>query len=207
MSDDNNGFVGGASLDQTIIKYQTLQEVDWISPSPNATHDSFMGKEWWEKVVKGMCTVTSCACLTLIHFKVTYRVHFSKSNLAELYQGVGDKCERCSSSTCHISHMFSSVHICTTFGLVIFILPQSSWVYNFDHAHLASFGTLDESFCFTPVNPEIIKLTSLLAGHRLLVQWKFPNHPTIAQWLKYSFLSETSKNQIYSQRKYQQVLP
>lgn len=65
-----------------------------------------LSEEWWEEVVRGICSVSSCAHLGLIQFKVTQRIHFSKSRLSEIYPEVEDKCDRCMNSHCHLSHMF-----------------------------------------------------------------------------------------------------
>lgn len=86
----------------------------WISDQSNlkikATWEGDLGfqfsEEWWEEAVQGICTVSSCARLVLIQFKVTYRVHLSQPKLSEIYPEVDDKCDRCMNPHCHLSHVF-----------------------------------------------------------------------------------------------------
>ncbi|KAI5629008.1 hypothetical protein C0J50_2497, partial [Silurus asotus] len=53
------------------------------------------GDKRWEKAVDRIQSTTSCAHLSLILFKVLYRIHLSKSKQAKIYPRVEDRCDRC----------------------------------------------------------------------------------------------------------------
>ncbi|KAF3840392.1 hypothetical protein F7725_019109, partial [Dissostichus mawsoni] len=60
-------------------------------------------------------TSSSCARLTLIQFKVLYRVHFSKARLSQIYPTAFDICDKCQASPCNLSHMFFSCPLVFSF--------------------------------------------------------------------------------------------
>lgn len=62
--------------------------------------------QWWDKFVHSISSITPCARLQLIQFKVLHRVHFSKSRLSEIFPNIADQCDRCHASSCNLSHMF-----------------------------------------------------------------------------------------------------
>lgn len=57
-----------------------------------------LGDEWWERAIACINSSSSCACLSLIQFKVLHWIHLSKSKLSKCYPEIDDKCDRCAQS-------------------------------------------------------------------------------------------------------------
>lgn len=65
--------------------------------------------EFWKRALKAINSSFSCARLSLIQFKVYFRLHYSKDKLSKLYPDkVTEACNRCSQSPCNLTHMFWS---------------------------------------------------------------------------------------------------
>ncbi len=60
----------------------------------------------WHQAIKRTHTSSLCARHGLIQFKVLHRVNFSKAWLSEIFPEVEDRCDRCHTSPCNLSHMF-----------------------------------------------------------------------------------------------------
>ena len=48
------------------------------------------GEDWWESALKVIHKTSICARLTLIHFKVVFRCHNSKTRLAQIFPDMVD---------------------------------------------------------------------------------------------------------------------
>lgn len=139
-----------------------------------------LSEEVWEHATDRIRSTTSCARLGLIQFKVLYRVHFSKSRLSELYPEVEDKCDKCRSSPCHLSHMFFFCPDLNGFWTGYFTIMST--VLNLRPCSLiAIFGIPDASLVLNSMQKDIIAYTSLLA--RRALHWKSAKYPSISRWL------------------------
>lgn len=124
-------------------------------------------------------------CPTGTEFKVLHRVHFSKTRLSRMFPGVEDRCDRCHTSPCNLSHMFYS---CSNvyhfwqeyFGTMSKILKIKIDICPF----IAVFGGPQDCSLFTSKQLDILAFTSLLAQRRLLLHWKSDRAPSISQWLQ-----------------------
>ena len=67
-----------------------------------------LGDDWWDTALKKIYTSSACAHLTLIQFKVLFRVHYSKTRLSQIYPTITDDCDKCHASFCNLTHMFYS---------------------------------------------------------------------------------------------------
>jgi len=70
---------------------------------------------WWDVALNKIYTSSTCARLTLIQFKVLFRIHFSKAQLSQIYPTVTDSCDRCHASSCNLTHMFYSCPLLLNF--------------------------------------------------------------------------------------------
>ena len=128
-------------------------------------------------------TSSSCARLTLIQFKVLYRVHFSKARLSQIYSTVIDICDKCQASPCNLSHMFFSCPLVFSFWQKFFediskILSLTVKVC----PHIAIFGCPEDYNRYNSGQLDILAFTSLLARRLLLLHWKSKKAPSNAKW-------------------------
>lgn len=60
----------------------------------------------WEGPIGAVNSLSSCARLSFIQFKVLYRLHYSKEKLSRLYPDkIDGKCGRCSQTPCNLTHV------------------------------------------------------------------------------------------------------
>ena len=122
--------------------------------------------------------------MTLIQFKVIFRVHFSKARLSQIYPSVIDSCDRCHSSSCNLTHMFYSCPLLSHFWQNYFdtmskILLRTIIV----SPHIAIFGIPVDYNRYTSKHLDILAFTSLLARRQLLLNWKSTKAPSSSRWL------------------------
>lgn len=142
-------------------------------------------EELWEDAVNRIRTSSSCARLSLIQFKVLHRVHFSKSRLSEIYPEVEDRCDKCKSSPCHLSHMFFFCPDLYNFWSSYFAIISKVLKVNLVPTPLiAIFGISDSSVVLNLVQRDILAFSSLIARRTLLLHWKSDKYPSISLWLK-----------------------
>ena len=133
---------------------------------------------------KKMYTSSSCARLTLLQFKVLFRVHFSKIRLSQLYPSIADNCDKCHASSCNLTNMFYSCSLLSPFWQNYFDTMSKilSGIIKVS-PHVAIFGLPEDHNRFTSNQLDILVFTSLLARRHLLLHWKSTKAPSSIQWL------------------------
>lgn len=142
--------------------------------------------EFWEVAVNRIYSSTSCARLGLIQFKVLHRVHFSKARLAEIYPNVDNRCDRCNNTPADLSHMFCLCPKLQNFWTSVFVTLSKILGINLKFcSRIALFGVPEDCATLrTTRQADIVAFASLLARRRILLEWKSPNPPSSALWLK-----------------------
>lgn len=143
-----------------------------------------LGDDWWDTALKKIYTTSACARLTLIQFKVLFRVHYSKTRLSQIYPSTRDNCDKCHASPCNLTHMFYSCSVLSRFWQNYFdtmskILSVTIKV----SPHVAIFGLPEDHSRFTSNQLDILAFTSLLARRHLLLHWRSTKAPSSTQWL------------------------
>lgn len=135
-----------------------------------------LSKELWELAMNRIWSVTTCACLGPIHFKVLHRVHFSKTRLSEMYLEEEDKCDNRRGSPRHLSHMlFFLVYL-------LYCNVPCSWCKS--EALTLNF------YIWGPWPLTCTKLWTkrysfhIFTRRSSLLHWKSPKFPSVSQWLK-----------------------
>lgn len=140
---------------------------------------------WWDVALNKIHSSSTCARLTLIQFKVLYRVHFSKARLSQIFPTVTDSCDKCHTSPCNLTHMFYSCPLVFSFWRRYFdIISEILATTVTISPHIAIFGCPEDYDRFTSKQLDILSFTSLLARRHLLLHWKSTKAPSSAQWLR-----------------------
>ena len=140
--------------------------------------------DWWNTALRKIYTSSVCARLTLIQFKVFFRVHFSKFRLSQISPNITDNCDKCHASSCNLTHMFYSCPLLSRFWQNYFDTMSKilSTIIKIS-PHVAIFGLPEDYNRFTCNQLDIIAFTSLLARRHLLLHWKSTKAPSSTQWL------------------------
>ena len=139
---------------------------------------------WWDAALSTFHTSSTCARLTLIQFKVLFRIHYSKAKLSRIYPNVTDSCDRCHSSPCNLTHMFYSCPLLVNLWKNYF--DAMSKVFSIPvniSPHTAIFGVPEDYARFTSKQLEVLAFTSLIVRRLILLQWKSTKPPSSTQWL------------------------
>uniref|UniRef100_A0A3Q3ENM7 Reverse transcriptase domain-containing protein n=1 Tax=Kryptolebias marmoratus TaxID=37003 RepID=A0A3Q3ENM7_KRYMA len=141
-------------------------------------------EDWWEIALKKIHTSSICARLSLIQFKVLFRVHLSKTRLSQILSSALDICDKCHAPSCNLSHMFYSCSSLHNFWQIYFeTMSKILSVVIEPSPHVAIFGLPANYKRFTANQLDVISFTSLLARRRLLFNWKSTTAPSSGQWL------------------------
>lgn len=139
---------------------------------------------WWAMALDKIHKSSTCARLTLIQFKVLYRVHFSKARLSRIYPSVIDSCDKCHSSFCNLTHMFYSCPLLSRFWQNYFDTMSKILLLTITVSpHIAIFGIPEAYNRYTSKHLDVLAFTSLLARRHLLLNWKSTKAPSSSRWL------------------------
>lgn len=144
-----------------------------------------ISNSFWERALSAIHSSSSCARLSVIQFKVLFRLHYSRDKLFKLFPDrVSEACDRCSQIPCNLSHMFWSCSKLSSFwqsffksisdilGLTINPSPQ-----------IAIFGVSPDELVTTSMQNRVMAFASLIARRKILLQWKSPQPPSFKSWL------------------------
>ena len=84
-----------------------------------------MTDKWWAEALVRVNATSSCACLSLIQFKVLHRVHSTNARLRRLFPGTSDTSDGCGSSTADHTHVFFLYRKLMSSGLVSLMLGEA----------------------------------------------------------------------------------
>lgn len=135
----------------------------------------------WEGAIGAVNSSSSCARLSLIQFRVLYRLHYSKEKLSRLYPDkIDGKCDRCSQTPCDLTHMFGSCPKLSHFWQLFFKAISDVLSINLTPTpHIAIFSRPPDDLRTTAIQNNVIAFTSLITRKRILLLWKSPWPPSI----------------------------
>lgn len=138
----------------------------------------------WDRAQARVNGTSSCACLSLIQFKVFHRIYYTKSKLARIYSDIQDRCERCNSTPADMSHMFWTCAKLRDFWSSVCNTLNDAFGTNVKpSADMAIFGVLINEILLPTDKKNVFSFASLLARRRIALQWKSPDPPKGSVWL------------------------
>lgn len=144
-----------------------------------------LSDEYWAGAMERISSTTSCARLGLIHFKVLYRLHYSKAKLAEIYLSADNRCDRCSHTPANLSYLFFFCPKLQSFWGVFFKILSDILKIKLQLDPLTTIFGVPELFAnLYTSHLDIIAFSSLIARRRILLSWKSPGPPSAASWLE-----------------------
>ena len=140
---------------------------------------------WWSDVLLRINTTCICARMSLIQFKVVFRIHYTRARLKKLFPDTDELCIRCSQSPADHTHTFFSCPKLHSFWTSFF--DTLSTVFNIRMSPcplIAIFGVSPVVGRFTSYQANVIAFAALIAKRQILLHWKNPKPPSTHSWLE-----------------------
>lgn len=141
--------------------------------------------ELWKKALEAVNSSSSCARLSVIQFKVLFRLHYSKDKLFKLYPDTTtEACDRCSQTPCNLTHMFWTCSKLSSYWQSIFkSISDILGISVSPSPQIAIFGVPPDGLVTTALQRNVIAFMSLIARRKILLLWKSPQPPSFKSWL------------------------
>lgn len=136
----------------------------------------------WEDAVQRVNGTTSCACLSLIQFKILHRSHYSNASLANMFGKVDENCYRCHSAPGALTQIFWSCPSLNLFWFGAFkIISEVTGIDYQPNMYTSIFGTmsLDSMGRFK----DIMAFSTLIARRQIILHWKSSCSPKLFVWM------------------------
>lgn len=78
--------------------------IDKMKRAWESEHGESSEEEWWAPALDGIRSNTTCACLSLIQFKILHRIGLV--TVCAIYSTIEDRCDKCHASQCNLSYVF-----------------------------------------------------------------------------------------------------
>ena len=134
---------------------------------------------WWSDVLLRINTTCICARMSLIQFKVVFRIHYTRPRLKKLFPDTDELCIRCSQSPADHTHTFFSCPKLHSFWTSFF--DTLSTVFNIRMSPcplIAIFSVSPVVGRFTSYQANVIAFAALIAKRQILLHWKNPKPPS-----------------------------
>lgn len=169
---------------------------NFLSPTDNSSVDRSRS-DWekelqmnisdtlWKRALEAVNSSSSCARLSLIQFKVLFRLHYSKDKLSKISPDkTTDACDRCSQKPCNLTHMFwTCTKLFNYWQLFFKSISDILGVPVTPSPQIAIFGVPPDELKTTSLQNNVIAFASLIARRKILLLWKSPQPPTFKSWL------------------------
>lgn len=140
---------------------------------------------WWTDVLARINTTCICARMSLIQFKVVFRLHYTRARLKKLFPDADDLCIRCSHSPADHTHTFFTCPKLYAFWSSFF--TTLSEVLNIQISPcplIAIFGVSPVLGKFNSYQADVIAFAALIAKRQILLHWKSPKPPGSCSWFR-----------------------
>ena len=139
----------------------------------------------WKKALKAVNSSSSCARLSVIQFKVLFRLHYSKDKLFKLYPDkTSETCDRCSRTPCNLTHMFWTCSKLLNYWQSIFkSISDILGIPVGPSPQIAIFGVPPDELVTTSLQENVIAFASLIARRKNLLLLKSSQPPSFKSWL------------------------
>lgn len=97
---------------EVVGRLYSILSMDNLKPLTTLKHqweeelDTEISDELWQAVLNNIHSSSICLRHTIIQFKVTHRLHWSKAKLARIAPDIDPECDRCNIEPGTLSHMF-----------------------------------------------------------------------------------------------------
>ncbi len=176
------------SISKLIDFFATLQSfpVDSLRTSWSSDLNIEIDQDTWTGIIFDRVHSSSiCACHCLIQCKVVHRVHWSKCKLARIDPSIDPECDRCHLGLATLTHMFWICPALSSFwGSVFYSLSAITSVDTTPSPIIGLFGVVPSRYALPTNFLHFVAFLTLLARRVILLNWKSPQPPSHAWWMK-----------------------
>ncbi len=139
----------------------------------------------WKKALEAVNSSSSCARLSVIQFKVLFRLHYSRNKLFRLYPDrTTEACNRCFQMPCNLMHMFWTCSKLSNYWQSFFkSISDILGISVSPSPQIAIFGVPPDELGTTSMQDNVIAFASLIASRKILLSWKSSQPPSFKSWL------------------------
>lgn len=155
----------------SFLYYLLSPTIDWVVNKSRADWESELQTSFCNALrKKALNSSSSCARLSLIQFKVLFRLHYNRDKLFKLYPDkTTEACTKCSQTPCNLTHMFWSCSKLTNYWQSFFkSISNILGIYVSPSPQIAIFGVPPEELATTSLQDNVIAFASLIAQRKIL---------------------------------------